>query len=441
MIMSFRMNIFQSGFAGLNVLLISMVCANAAEWKAEPSIYLKTLYNDNVRMRTDEDNPEASTGVTVVPRIKLAAEEQYLWDMSLDTRGKITRFQDIEDADSENAFIDFDSGRKTELTEWRLNASFERNSTLDTDFDTKTPDLGLDDHTERTTASVSPSVRWDMSETSQISFGVSTTDVSYDEVTNLNFRDYDFNSVNFNAYWAVLEKHQLGFSSSYAEYESPEADFSYDQSVLQVNYTYTISETSNIRLSVGGRKLDSTITDATVACEANGVTVPVDDVSNTGVCPATIGNIFTGIFPVTPVLGDISNVENGSVFDLTYSSQTETLSHSLTAGRTVSPSSFGGAQEILSATYQLDIKNTERFSTNLILDASDSETVSGVSSLNDRERYRFEPSITHKLTRNWALNVSYSYIKQTLSNTDQDSTSNTLYVSLFLHWPKLATTY
>lgn len=420
----------------------STAVINAAEWKTEPSIFLKTEYNDNVTMLADTVEAESSTGFTIQPRIKLAGEELFLWDMAIDAIGKITRYQDIEDADSENVFFVFDGGKQTERSDWRLNTSFERNSNFDTDFDTENPDAGLfDDHTERKTASVSPSVKWSMSEASQIVFSVISTDVSFDEVTNNNLQNYDYDSASLNAYWLVQQNHQLGFTGTYSEYDSPEADFSYKQNVFQVDYTYTINEISNVNISLGQRKLDSTLTDVTVQCEVNGELIPIGDISTNGVCPATVGNIFTGIFPVTPVLDDISNEDDGLVINVSYFSKSETASHSFFGGRKIIPSSFGSAQEERSATYQFNINNTERLSTSLTISGSDTETVSGVDSSNDRTRYRFEPSVTYRLSKNWNFNVLYRRIEQNLSNSDEDSTSNAVYLNLYLHWPKLATTY
>ena len=438
--MSFKFR--KNQFLVLCTSVFSTAMVNAAEWKTEPSLFLKTQYNDNVRMRADNNNPESSTGFTLEPRVKFAGEEQYLWDMSVDARGKVTRFQDVEDADSDNAFFVFDGGKQTERSDWRLNTSFDRNSNFDTDFDTENPDAGLlDDHTERKTASVSPSVKWSMSETSQIMFTLNSTDVAFDEVTSNNLQNYDYDSATFNAYWVVQQNHQLGFTGAYSEYDSPEANFSYKQNVLQVDYTYTINEISNVSISLGERKLDSTLTDTTVACEANGFIVPVGDVSTNGECPETAGSIFTGFFPVTPIIEDVSNEDDGIVVNLTYSSKSETTSHSVVAGRKIIPSSFGSAQEERSVTYQFNIKNTERFTTNVIIDASETETVSGVDSSSDRTRYRFEPSLRYKLNRNWDLSLRYRYIEQNISNSDEDSTSNTVFVNLFLHWPKLVTTY
>jgi len=424
------------------ILAICLLCSgvsSAAEWKSEPSLFLRGQYNDNVRMRTDEFK-EGSTGFTLEPRVKFAGEELQRWDMSIDTRAKITRFQDIEDGDSENLFFDFDGGRQTELTDWRLGANYSKNTNFDTDFETSNPDAGIGDRTERTSLSITPSVLWSTSETSQIRFNLNSTQVTYDEVTNRNYTDYDNNSLSFVAYWMLAENHQLGFTSSYSEYDSPDANFSYDLAILQLDYTYNINPTSDLSFSLGGRRLDSLRTGVTVACDAQGTTFA----PTLGQCPDSV-LIGPVTVPVTPVIEDISNQEDGTIVNLSYTSKSETASHRFSGGRTVSPSSFGGAQEVRSATYQFSIKNTERFITKLLLDGTESSTVSGTASsfLDDRTQYRIEPSLTYRLSKNWNLQFLYRYITRDYTNSiiDRDATSNAVYINLYLHWPKFVTTY
>lgn len=422
------------------VLLIQAVFTGvsfAAEWKLEPSIFLNTQYNDNLSMQSEQNKPEASTGFAINPRLKFSGEEQSLWDVSVDIRGRVARYQDIEDADSEDVFFAFDGGRNTELSAWRMGASFDRNTNFDTDYDTQNPDAGiLDDRTERKTATLEPSVRWSVSETSQMSFSMTSIGVSYDETITQNVQDYDYNSAQSSIFWRIGENHQLGFTGAYSEYDSPEANFSWDNTELSLDYTYTLSNTSKLSLTVGGRKLVSLVENATTACIANGITVPINAFPNDGTCPA----LLVG-FPTTSVFSDVEGEDSGTVSDFSYVSQSETSSHSITGGRTVIPSSFGSAQEQLRLSYLFSIKNTERLSIKLIFDANETETLSGINSSNDRTLYRFEPSVTYSLSKNWGLIFIYRYIDQNLTDSDTDSSSSAVYLNLNLRWPKLASTY
>ncbi len=415
--MGFRTRLYQF-ILFMSGLAVAM-SANGAEWKTEPTINLRTQYNDNVRMRSEAeirsstDNPD-SVGYTFDPRVKFKGEELQLWDISIDARGRITRFPGIENADSNNVFFVFDGGRQTERSNWRLNASYDQNSNFDTDFDTANPNVGiLDDRTDRTTATIAPSVIWSMSETSQLSFSLSATDVSYDEVIgNFNFTDYKYNSAQLLANWQVLEKHSIGFTSSYAEYDSPDSNLSYNQVVLQMDYTYTINQLSDLSLSLGGRSLDT-----------------------------TRSNQPTG----GPVLGDIKTQSNGTVVNMLYNLTSETTSQRFRVSRTISPSSFGGAQERRDITYQLSISNTERFTTTLILNAFETDTVQDgplqVNSRFDRQEYRIEPAIRYRLNRNWNLGLRYRYLNQSYTVQDRDAESNAVFIDLTLHWPRLVSSY
>jgi len=412
-----------------NVLIISVLAvgvAQSAEWKLEPSVGMSTQYNDNVGMRTEANNPVGSTGYTLDPKINIVAEEQHLWDMSLSTRAKFTRYQDIENSDSNNVYLDFGSGWQTERAMLRLNASFTRNTNFDDDFDTESPIAGLiDDKTERETVSFSPSIRWNLSQTSVVIFSITTSDNSYNEVTSTSFRDYSNDSAQFQAYWQVLEKHTLGYTISYSEQETPDAGYSSDTAILNLDYTYNISQSSDLKLSLGGRRLNS--------LQENGLFLGC-------VTPSPFDGPTNCAFSA-PILGDLESEDDGFTVNLSYSNQAERASNSFNASRNVVSSSTGSIQEQRSVNYKFSFKNTERFTSNLLLDGSEALTIGGGDSSNDRTRYRVEPSLYYKLSRDWALSFKYSYINQNITDTDEDSTSNAVYINLSLNWPKLATTY
>jgi len=410
----------------LNVLIISVLSSSAlraAEWKLEPSVGIRAQYNDNVNMRTEANNPVGSTGYTLDPKIKLAAEEQNLWNLSLSTRGKVTRYQDLRDADSNNVYVDLGSGWQTERVMLRFNASLTRNTNFDDDYDTESPLAGLiDDKTERETTSLSPSVRWNLSKTSRIIFNVSTTDISYNEVTSTSFRAYTNDSIKFKWDWQALQKHTFGYTASYSEQETPKVNYTSDTTVLSVDYTYNLSQSDVVILSLGGRRTNSS---EIIRC------VTPNEFEVTGMCRFS-----------DPIYSDMkTGTDDGVNFNLSYTNQTERASNAFNVARNIIPSSTGSTQEQRSVNYKFSFKNTERFTSNLLLDGSEAETIGGGDSSYDRTRYRIEPSIYYKLSRDWALSFKYSYINQNITNTDQDSTSNAVYINLLLNWPKLATTY
>jgi len=391
--MRFYCNKLQISLLTMGLLPIGLL--SAAEWKIEPHVGLNVQYNDNVRLFSSS---EGSIGSTFSPSVRIKAEERSLWDMYLDARGKLTRFKSVEDADSNNVFFVFDASRSTERFNWRLNTLFEKKSNFDTDFDTTLVSDGFtSDRTDRTTVTIGPSVTWQMSEMSQINVGLNVTDVSYDEVTSVNFKDYEYNSLNVSGSWAIAQNHRLGFTNSYAEYDSSQGGanlpFSFEQIVLQLDYTYTVNAHSNLEITNNNAQVN------------------------------------------------ISNEDRGAVANLSFTHQSERLSHNILVDRTVIPSSFGSAQEKNSVTYRLNFKNNERLSTNLIINTSETTTLQGGNSSIDRTLNRIQSSLSYRINRNWSASVQYRYLSQTLTNTNEDRSSNAVFVSFSLNWPKFATTY
>jgi len=389
----------------ISLLVVGLMPAgllSAAEWKTEPFVGFSAQYSDNVRLNTSEA-AEGSFGTTISPGVKIKGVESALWDVSLEARGRLTQYYTAEDADSNDVFFAFGSNRKSERINLGLNMSLDNVSTFNTDF-INGGDPGLtDDRTDRTTATITPSISWQLSETSQIAATLSLVDVAYDEVTNVNLKDYTYNSLNVSGSWAIAQNHRFGFTASYAEYDSPDAPpFSFDQIVLQLDYNFTINQLSSINLSIGERSIDSTT---------------VRD-----------GNT-------------LSNEDRGPVVNVSYSHQSEKLTHSFSAGRTVAPSSFGSAQEQISATYRLKYKNTERLSSNLLLNVSETTTLQGLDTSNDRQLNRFQPSIRYRINKNWNVDVQYRRLFRRRIDTNDDRVSNAVFVNFLLNWPKLASTY
>lgn len=435
-----RLHAYKSAFVGcvsVWALLAVSGSAVAAEWKLSPSLNSRVQYNDNPRLLPDSFEPEGSTVYTFNPQLAMSAEELNRWDASLDINAKLTRYEDIDNADNNNVFVALDTGRKTELTEWRLGARLEENTNFDSDFDTQTPDSGLflDDKIVRNTRSVTPSVQWMLSETSMLNFSIGRTDVSFDENSNSNSSDYTYDNLQLSYTWLFSENHRVGLTGSYSEFDSPESNFSYDQTVLSLDYTYTINETSNISMSVGSRELDSLAEDVTVGCEVEGVVEPTPLDPDTGECP------IPAFFGPTPVLDDITRKNDGTVFNLAYSNQYQLSTFRLDMSRSVIPSSFGSAQEEKRAGLFANHALTERLNTDIKFSASETRTLDGSSSISDRDRMQLSASLVYKLSRDTKVSLLYNYVEQTLIATEQDSSSNAVMINLYIGWPRLATTY
>ncbi len=412
-------------------------CVCAEEWVIEPAINLQTTYNDNIRLYSENVEKQSTTSYSLEPKIKFKATELMRWETGLDVMARMTRYQDVDDVDSNNVFLNFNSGWFTERSKWRLNASFKRNTNFDTDYDTQSTNssLLLDDHTEEETITLKPSVEYQMTESSVIGLVLSSADIEYDEVRTSNLRDYTYDSARSYLYTRVSESQQIGVTAEYAEFDRKDDSFAYDKTSFNLDYTYYINESSQAEISIGDRTVESEST--VLICNASGTEFSV----STNECPPTVTIGFFTV-PVTSFRYETTTqTEDGTDISFTYRYATENTSHNLTAAQSVSPSSVGTAQETRNIRYQLSYRDTERLSYSLNLSGSKYETFAGGDITSDRETYRFEPGVNYKLDKYWALNFRYSYMQRTLASSNLESESNALYLSLYLNWPKLASTY
>lgn len=406
-------------FANL-VLWLLPVAASAAEYSAEPALYLGGQYNDNVRLAPV--NQEDSSGYTVEPHLRLKAEEQ-IWNVNLDSRYRLVRYSAVDRADSDNAFVNLGSQYKTELQTFNLSGKYERNTTVDTVFDTQLPESGLTtDNVERKTKSVSPSWSWLFAEGWYLNVNLNKTRIQYDKTNISGLNDYETQSGGVGINWQLSETNLLGMYISKLNYDSKLSNFKFEQPSLQFSYINQLSESTKLTFSAGRWKMASTVTNYLIDCNA---------------FIFRNGNLEC----VSPVYGDKDYNDRGNLMSLKYESKTETGTWNVDLKRTINPSGYGTAQQEDRLTYQLHHRFLERHSLNLILDDRKTVTVQGANNSQDRRLYRIQPSWGYKLTKNWNLIVRYTYLKQHMLERNADSESNAIYVTLSMNWPRLVSSY
>ena len=402
--------------AGLVLILIPGM-VSAAEYSAEPALYMSTFYNDNVHMAsTNEDN---SSGYTLEPGLKLKAEEQ-IWNVILDSRYRANRYPDVDNADSENAFFNLSSAYRTELQSFSLNGKYEKNTTLDTVFDTQLAESGLTTtNVERKTRSLSPSWSWQFSEAWYLSLNLDSTRVSYDELNTSGLRDYETRSVGIGLSWQLNETSQLGLNLSRLDYKSIKSNFKFEQPALQLTYVNQVSETDKLTASAGRWKIASTFTNQLISCDF----------------------FILGRCLSNPVFGDVDLNDRGNTLGLNYKSNNQTGYWELDANRSINPSGYGTAQQNDRLTWRLNYRVSERQSLGLLLDGSKTKTVEGANTSQDRTNYRIQPSWNWKLDKQWNLGIRYYHIKQELTDSKAVSEANVVYLTLFMNWPRLVSSY
>lgn len=401
--------------------------AVSAEWSAAPGLNLSAQYNDNVTMRTHDEL--SSDGYTVEPILNLDGRDEN-WKLNMRTVLRSTRYNDLDNSDSDNYFFNLGGGYYTETQQYGLDASFTRNNTYDTDYNTQLPGAQLvDDRTERETTLISPFWQWQMTETGTLVISLSAQDVEYDEVTSLNYKDYQLDSAFVKNIWSLTQRSQLGFSVQIQTYSSEKSPFTYqgeayndytefDNQIYRLEYAYLISEKTQFEASMGKRRTTTTFHDQPIAC-------------------------ISSLGPICLLyeIGDQEVADDGADLALNFSHSNEVSSFKVSLSRMVQPASFGGAQEIDKIVIQHEYSWSERTKSSVILEAFETTSIDGLDTVNDRERYRIEPGLSWKLAKDTRLNVTYRHIRQTFTQADVDSKSNMFIVGLSMSWPKLFSTF
>ena len=416
--------------------------AFAAEWLAEPSLSLRSTYNDNISFRPVDELDTTSGTLSVGLNSQI---NEQVWGVNLNTDIRGTRYSGAANTDTNNVFLKFGSHYRTELHQWQLGAGFERNTTFDDNFETQFINTELNEQTEREMSTLSPSWAWSISKVWTIQGLLQATVIKYDEVASLNLSDSSSTSAQ------LTSKHQLNdvttFSVSVA-HSRTERDqnkrkdsgfYEFENDTIDLSYDYQPSENEVFSLSVGRRDTFTRSVDVPTCLweESSGVFVDIIVLSrgfNIYNCPTQFPNVELGS------ITDNSN-DSGVTFDVSYDYHHEVSSYSVLFAREINTSSDGFAQELDNLTVRYNRRFSELFSADLLLNASKSASIDQFSNSQDLESIRVEPSITWRYSNGRNLSAGYRYREQTYLLSNETSSSNSIYVNLSFFWPKLISSY
>jgi len=397
---------------------------HAAEWVAEPTLTLGSTYNDNITFReTDElDDTFTTLSASLNSRIK-----EQIWGMNVDARVRRSQYSSDVGSDTNNIFFKFGSNYRTELHSWNLDANFERNTTFDEDFDTQLSANDLDAETEREKTTLSPGWVWTMSQSWLMQALLQTTDIKYDEVNSLDLADSESNSGQLRTKYQLDDVSDLSVSVAYSKTERDQNKrksgfYEYENTNYQLSYNYQPSKNSTFNIGLGRR-----------STETNGTDVPVCDFPSLPVSSCS--------FPFSVVLINTNKTDKGNTYNISYDYNQEVSSYTIAFNQSVTTSSNGFAQESDDYTIRYNRKISEKVSAALILNATSSTSIDSVSTSEDRDTVRIEPSVSWRFTKDSRLTAGYRYRQQTYSVSDNETESNSIYINLRFFWPKLISSY
>ncbi|MEE9493407.1 MAG: hypothetical protein V3W04_08530, partial [Gammaproteobacteria bacterium] len=377
--------------------------AQAAEWRIDPSIRLRTGYNDNITL-TSGDNEAASSEITLKPSVKFSrntANSSLSGTVGLNLR----RFPDESGLDDDNANLRLSATKSLEHHDFGLDVDFIKDTTLDTELDETGLVFG---RTDRTRQSLRPNWSWRFSERTNASLSYTYNDVDYDDNNN-GYVDYLSHSGQLSLNRSLNER-AIGSLIVSQTLTDSDNDVLSRVTNLQAGVRYQFSESVSGTLFAGARR--TTTKFSRVFFVSN--TIPI---------------------PVTTKVDD-----DGTVFSGSLTKKTERGSHGITLSRDVSSSVSGRLIEVTRAGLSNDYRFSERLRGTLGVNFYNSKSTSDASTINnlDREYYTISPGLHWKLSQFWAASVDYRYKKQINEGNSNDAVQNAFYLNLTYNWPRFA---
>ena len=410
-------------------LLLLSLPAQAAEWLVEPTISLRTGYNDNIRLDTLSEEPVWETAVTPSVRFGVAKENRGLFGKAY---ASVRRFSggsgrnSSSQLDREDYHLDTDAYYGTERNRFSGLLNYTQDSTLDSELDQT--GQALSSRATRETITLGPRWTGTLNEKTRADLSYNYTTVSYeDEEKFQRLIEYDYHQFSAALLRQLTPRIQGTLSTAYSSYQ-PDSGFDSDTVNIQVGLSRSFSETLSTSWLAGYRETKS------------------DTLIATGFCfGADPGAKFPGCkggLPIQTGTTKDDDTNSGSVYSANITKLLEKGELSAELSRASNPSSDG---ELLDTT-RLVLAGTHKFSeklrTSLRIEYSNAETISRVSNnirKTDEDFFRIRPKLFWKWHREWQLAAEYEYVE----NEDNDRNSgtarrNAFYLTLSYQYPKIS---
>ncbi|SFK20593.1 hypothetical protein [Methylophaga sulfidovorans] len=358
----------------LLVPIVLINTASAAEWVFNAQADPKFKYDDNELLREDKLD---DFSLNIDPTLSLSRSlENSSSEIRLGYR--ISRYKDLKELDKENPFASFSTSYATERSTYGLKLDYaERESRSIAEEDT----ADFSNISTTITKSISPSYSYRLTELDTISTSLSyqTRKQSDDSRNNnsvfgssSNLTDNETASLNLAWQHQYTERLNGGLSFTYVNYqaESDSLDNEYDSYSLGLTSEYQLSELWSVNGLLGARYLDS---------ENN------------------------------PVVGSqTSDQSTGLDYSISTTREDELNSYTLSASRSLLPSSEGDVneQDAYTITYRRNL--TEKLTGNLSASYRKYRSADDLDST-ETKYIDFSPSLSWKLAEDWSLVFAYRY--------------------------------
>lgn len=371
--------------------------ALSAEYFAEPYLEVQEIYDDNIRLTTQKH--DSTYGTIIKPGINLGIRSQNT-EVNLGVN-LITEKYMRKNLDTDDQLLRFDALHRTERSKYAIEYEFSRDSSLRTEIE----DTGrVSANTRRRKRSyVHPTWGYDITNETNIEFGMEYTDIQYPRKGNSGLRDstvYGANAV-FTKMWTPTLDY---FVELYANEYNSVTGLNINLKYYGVNFggTKTLSDTFSYTLSAGLQRTNS---------EAQ---------------------VLTG-----GIVRSVGSSSNGFAFSAKVDKKFETTTVSALLQRNLQPTSRGNLNERDEFRVNVKQRLTEileaTLQTRVIQQSATTQTGS-----NDRVFYSVEPGITWKVTRDLDISGAYRYRNQKFDNASSSATSNLFMILFHYNVPRIS---
>ncbi len=382
--------------------------SHAAEWKIDPRVELRSGYNDNITIRTDDEvsSPEIALNPSVLFSYATPTS-----GISGDARFQVRRYTEESDLNDETGRLDVKSFHRMERSQLGLNVDLIKDTTLDSQLEETGVVL---DRVDRSQASLNPTWTYALGERTSVELGYTYTNVDYDNDSNSNYSNYSTNGGQLSLS-RILSPRATGTITALYQRTDNDADIEATYSAVQGGASYKLSETLTGSLFAGVRRSEVKATQNTF--------VPILDENN---------NII-----FVPVRNGTQDDDLGYIFSGSLEKDFLRGTTGLTATRDVRNDISGLPLQVTRLGWNSLYRFTEILSGELRLSYYQSETTNGIGS-RDRNYYQVEPRFNWRFREFWTFSGSYRYTKQTYDASNDDAVQNAAYLTLRYDWPRIA---
>ena len=390
----------------------------AKEMYLQPSVSLRTEYDDNRRLTTDSalGGVDGSAYAVITRANAKVGVRSNRYDFSLDNQFRLNRYESELDLDSEDFIVNLNASYSlTERSQLGLNGNYTRDTTLTSELQDGGTGL-VQDNLIRQQWSVTPNWSYSLSDTQFLQASYTHSEISYEKSVRSSLVDYTIDNISlaFTQQWTTSLSNNLTVTAM--SFDIPEIINGFVKSSrktteysVNIGGEYQISPTWSTSLTVGQRFTNTEET--------------------------TNFNFNTGRFEEVTTSSDVQ----GLIFSFNLNKKFETGSAGISYSRSTSAQSNGELQvrENIAVNYSHRFTEKLQFSMN----ASRNETsISGDQTNNNaRTNYNVRPSIRWAFDRQASLTAAYQYRTQAFDRSNDEAISNSISLSFNYQWDKLKT--